>query len=80
MTYNQGAPTWNVKGNGGVNKPLHEKMGAPKRAAPPVPSHGPNRPQHQRNEPRGGANKPLHQRVGPPTRNRPPLSGKGKTF
>jgi hypothetical protein len=72
-------PDWNTAGKGGVNKPLHQKAGAPTRKPPPVASHGPNLPTHQRVKD-GTPNKPLHQRVGSPTRSKPPLSGKGKTF
>lgn len=72
-------PDWNTRGNGGENKPLHQKVGKPTHASPPVASHGPNLPTHQRVKD-STPNKPLHQRMGSPTRSRPPSGGKGKTF
>ena len=79
MAHQNAAPSWNVKGRGGENKPLHLKQGPPQRKGPPEASHGANVPLHQSMK-SGGANKPLHQRVGPPQRSKPPASGKGKTF
>lgn len=61
------------------NKPLHEKMGSPKRSAPPMAKVGANRPLHESMK-SGGVNKPLHERVGPPKRSKPPAGSKGKTF
>ncbi len=79
MAHQNAAPSWNVKGEGGENKPLHLKQGPPQRKAPPVPMHGPNKPTHQRLRD-STPNKPMHQRVGPSQRSKPPASGKGKTF
>ena len=79
MAYQNAAPSWNVKGRGGENKPLHLKQGPPQRKVPPVPSHRPNVPLHQSMK-SGGPNKPLHQRNGPSKRSKQPAGGKGKTF